>query len=121
MSLLDRYLEDPGLREIDRVPVAADPERAWAVAAHFDAFRIPFVKLLFRMRAIPDRLRGRSAELPSLRVDTIPRTGPGFIVLEEEPGRELVVGAVGKVWKPEIEFATITPEGFATFDQPGWV
>ena len=31
-----------------------------------------------------------------------------------------MVGAVGTLWKPEIEWEQVAPEEFAGFDEPGW-
>ncbi|HVW29985.1 MAG TPA: hypothetical protein VHC69_31705 [Polyangiaceae bacterium] len=57
-----------------------------------------------------------------LRIDDIGSDGrPGFRVLAEEPGRELVVGAVGKLWHLNIPFADIrSKDAFRSFDQPGF-
>jgi hypothetical protein len=34
--------------------------------------------------------------------------------------REIVVGSIGRFWKPSIEFAPITPATFDTFELRGW-
>jgi hypothetical protein len=131
-SLIDRFMPAYSLRQVDRLAVAADPEQAWKVVRALEGYRLPFVRLLFALRAVPDRalarVRGRRAATApappkpkSLSIDAIANTpGPGFIMLGEEPEREVVVGSVGKFWQPSIEFAAITPETFAAFDRPGF-
>ena len=74
---------------------------------------------------VPDRigarLRGQSyPPMLSSGIDDITRPGSGFLVLGEEPGREVVVGAVGKFWQPAIEYASVTAAGFTAFDRAGF-
>lgn len=44
----------------------------------------------------------------------------GWRVLAEEPGRELVMGAVTQPWKADVEFRGLAPEQFAAFNDPGY-
>jgi hypothetical protein len=44
----------------------------------------------------------------------------GWGVLAEEPGRELVMGAVTQPWKGAVTFRRLAPEKFAAFDEPGY-
>ncbi len=44
----------------------------------------------------------------------------GWVPLGEESPRELVFGAVGKVWQPEIEWKRVEPGDFAAFDEAGF-
>ena len=61
----------------------------------------------------PDSMRLREmAELPI--------ADGGWVLLAERPGEEIVLGLVGKFWRPVIEFAEVTPEGFTDFAEPGY-
>ncbi len=43
------------------------------------------------------------------------------MVLDEEPGHEIVFGAIGVFWTPTIRWnVAVAPEEFAGFGQPGW-
>jgi hypothetical protein len=113
------------LRQVDRVAVTASPAHAYAAARTLDMSQVGFVHLLFQLRVLPDRIAARirgQSYLPLLSsgIDDITRPGSGFLVLGEEPGREVVVGAVGKFWQPAIEYASVTPAGFLAFDRPGF-
>ena len=44
----------------------------------------------------------------------------GWRILAEEPGRELVLGAVTQPWKASVQFIGLPPEEFAQFQQPGY-
>ena len=124
--LLSRFMPVFSLREADHVPVAAAPEQAWPAVRGFDAARIPFVRALFELRIVPERIAalGKGQAQPSVAsvgVESIERArGPGFQILGEEPGREVVVGALGRFWKPNIEWAAVTPADFPGFPEKGW-
>ena len=99
MSLIDQYLPAPAIREVDRAAVTADPARAYSVVRRVDLQRLAWVRLLFALRTLPGRLssalrRRPAATAPSSRIEDITRPGSGFVLLGEEPGREVVVGAV---------------------------
>jgi len=122
MRTIQHYLPNPRHTEINRIFVKAKPEIAWQTARHFDAADIPWVRLLFDIRAIPDLLTGkkRSEEDRSVGVDQVARQGTGFMILEEKPGREVVIGSVGQFWHLNIPFATVAPADFRDFNEPGW-
>ncbi len=53
-----------------------------------------------------------------LRLDDIVESG--FVVLGEEPDRELVLGIVGKFWQLSSGVHRIEPDEFSGFDTPGF-
>ena len=88
---------------------------------HFDMARSALARTLFELRTLPDILSGRATEDLSLRISDIGRgAAPGFRVLSEVPGRSLTIGAIGKVWEPEIPFVDISADTFAAFSEPGY-
>jgi len=125
MALIDRFMPSWSLRQVDRVAVAASTKEAFATARSTDLYANRAVRLLFELRTWPERWSaagrgGRPSAVASARIDDITRSGSGFLVLGEEPGREVVVGAIGMFWRPAIEFAAVTPASFAAFDQVGF-
>ncbi|MBV6441123.1 MAG: SRPBCC family protein [Haliscomenobacteraceae bacterium CHB4] len=121
MRAIQRHLPNPRHTEINRIFVKAKPDAAWETARHFDASDIPWVRLLFDIRALPDLLTGkRKEEDRSIGVDQVARQGTGFMILEEVPGREVVVGSVGQFWHLNIPFAPVAPADFRDFNEPGW-
>lgn len=44
---------------------------------------------------------------------------PGWLVFGERAQREIAFGAVGKFWKPVIEWRDVTREDFTGFTEPG--
>lgn len=122
MRAIQKYLPDPRHTEIDRIFVNATPQKAWEAARHFDAATIPWIKILFDIRTLPDALLGtkHTSEGHHIAVDQIAESGTGFMILEELPGSEVVIGSVGQFWHLSIPFAHIATVDFAAFSEPGW-
>jgi len=124
MSLLELYVPRPSLRQVHRVAVASSAAHAYASVRQVDLFTIGFARTLFALRLVPERLaswlRGRPRPpAPSSRIDDITAGESGFRILAET-GREIVVGAVGKVWAMRIPFVDVRPDEFAAFSAPGY-
>lgn len=124
MSALDTVLPLPRLLEIDHVDLAIPAARAWDVLRNTDlAHHALLVRALFAIRTLPDRLDGATKGPATLRISDLTSsvTAPGFQVLVEHPGREVVVGAIGKVWHLEIPFVHVgSAEAFTAFATPGF-
>ncbi len=79
------------------------------------------VTALMTARSVPSRLLGRPVVTPqSLMLARDSGVVPGWVVLGEVPGREVVFGAVGTFWKPDIEWHDLAANQFAAFAEPGW-
>jgi hypothetical protein len=101
--------------------VAADPSTTFEAARTLDLLTVhsPLVAASIWIRALPARWVGRAAPpLPHLVV----ATGglPGWLVLGERPGREIAFGAVGRFWRPVIEWCNVPPGEFSGFSERGW-
>ena len=106
MTLLSDVLPEYHFAERHSLAVDAPRERIWAVARETTLGELPVVRALFRLRGLP-----AAAERPLLDL-------PGFGVLAEEPGRELVIGAVGRPWS--VRGGIVTDADFAAFAAPGY-
>ena len=66
-----------------------------------------------RPQSAPERMRLKDmAEMP--------RTQGGWVLLDERPGESLLLGLVGKFWRPVIEYAPVESSAFRDFNEPGW-
>ena len=122
-TALDTLVPEPRLLEIDPIDLAAPAARVWELVRHGDLMaRSPLVRALFAVRAIPGRLAGKPPEPLTLRIDDLAaQPGPGFRILVDDAPREVAVGAIGKVWQPDIPFEDITTaDAFARFAEPGY-
>lgn len=122
MRAIQNYLPNPRHTEIHRIYVNATPESAWESARHFDMSEIPWVKLLFGIRTLPERLsgKGKAPKVSGLGVDEISKADTGFMNLHETPGKEVVVGSVGQFWHLKIPFEKISPPDFKDFSTAGF-
>lgn len=83
------------------------------------------VSLLNALRFLPARVRAAvRGETPPMTDDRLtlgdlPTEGV-WVRLDDVPDEEFVFGAVGRVWKPDIDWAEITAEEFRDFDRPGY-
>ena len=118
MSLLERFLPEYDVRERREGVVAAGRERAYAALRALDLERSTPVRVLFFLRTLPERLRGgRRARRPRTFLESA--LSQGWRVLAEDPGRELVLGAVTRPWEPVVRFRGLPPEEFTAFAEPG--
>ncbi|HEX4923166.1 MAG TPA: hypothetical protein VFV50_03740 [Bdellovibrionales bacterium] len=124
-TLIEKQMPGYQMRQVDRVRVGASPGRAWRVVRNLDTQSHFLSRMLFALRALPERLFKRSENAAALipprsTIEDFTGPGKGFKILAEEPGREIVVGSVGKFWKPAIEWAEIEPSSFGAFSAAGY-
>jgi hypothetical protein len=116
--LLDRFMPKYEVRETHETDVDAPAEVTYRVAHEIDLHRSTIVRAIFTGRELlmgaertkQDHPTGFVAEVLSL----------GWQVLVEEPGRELVMGAVTQPWQPHVVFRGLPPDEFAAFADPGY-
>jgi hypothetical protein len=105
--------------ERHQVRVMAPPEVTLSAATETDLQQSGVIRGIFRARemvlgAQPNavtRPNGLLAEMKSL----------GWRVLAEQPGREIVVGAVTQPWLANVVFRGLPPDEFRAFQDPGYV
>jgi hypothetical protein len=114
---LDDHLPEYDFNEIHSGRVNAPPADALAAARALTSREVPLARALMALRALPARLRGRRRALDVPILDAFVRGG--FVVLAEHPD-ELVLGGVGRFWKPSAEVRPVAAGDFAAFDEPGW-
>ena len=110
--LIDQLLPSSDFRTRYTRRVAAPPPRVWA-ALHAVSYReLSLTRLLMAARtAGRSRLSGPVTQSALLQL------------LAQREGREVVVGAVARFWRPRPvpgPAATRTAAGFAGFAEPGW-
>lgn len=117
-SVLARFLPKYDIRELFSIRIAAPPAVVMQTALQFDLESLRLVRWLFAARswllgakAGPKCAQGLFAEMEAL----------GWRTLEEQPGRELVMGAVTQPWQARPEFEAVDPDRFAEYAEPGRV
>jgi hypothetical protein len=116
--LIDRFLPTYDMVEHHEVHVDAPVERAYRAVKELDLARSPVVMALLALRGLPALFTGAVKPRRRIGLDEIRRTG--FVLLGEEPDRELVLGVVGKFWHVTSGIHWIEPDEFVGFDEPGF-
>jgi hypothetical protein len=99
--------------------VAAPADLTWAAAQDLDFRDSALVRAIFRGRELLMRA-GRSArEEGGTFLQQVQALG--WRRLAEEPGRELVLGAVTRPWEANVVFRGLEPDEFRTFAEPDYV
>ncbi len=106
----------------EHILVRTDPATTYGAARGLDLLRVhtPLLDAAMWVRQLPSRLTGRPApHLPRLVIGE--GVGiPGWLVLGEHDGAEIVFGAVGRFWQPVIEWRSVDAAEFRGFIEPGW-
>jgi hypothetical protein len=118
-ELLDRFM--PVYDVVERQHIAVDAPAALTldVARTLALDSIPVAHAIFRARELILGSEARRGELPPGLIDQVRALGWG--VLAEQPGGEIVMGAVTRPWEPNPSFQAVAPQHFAQFDTPGLV
>ncbi|BCS32216.1 hypothetical protein TBR22_A14260 [Luteitalea sp. TBR-22] len=116
---LDRFMPLYDIAERHRVRVSAPASVTLAAALDTDLEESAIIGGIIRARELvlgarPDRRLGPDGLLARM-------TSIGWGVLAEDPGREVVVGAVTQPWLPEVVFRPLPADAFAAFAEPGFV
>jgi len=122
--LLDDVMPRYDFHEVHAATIAAPPARVYQAIYDVRADEVALMRELFAMRRLPMRLRGRQSRSRPHATRTLLEQllASGFVRLGEEPGRELVIGAVGQFWKADGGRAVRvkTAHDFLAFDDPAF-
>lgn len=118
-ELLDRYMPVYEVAERHHVRVAAPADATLAAAQDLSLLQLPVVRALIKGRELI--LGAPSDKRPQPNGLLAAVQAIGWVVLDEVPGHEVVVGCVTKPWEPLVTFRSIPPEDFGAFDEPDYV
>ncbi|TMC49970.1 MAG: hypothetical protein E6J14_07165 [Chloroflexi bacterium] len=115
--LIDQWLPRYDVVERHETWVAASPQRVDGCVRDLDLARSPFTAGLLLLRRLPSVLNGGLR--PSRRATLEDLLSSGFVILADAPGEEIVLGLVGRFWRPGGGIVHIRAEGFEGFAEPG--
>jgi hypothetical protein len=125
--LIDRQLPRFQARTFSAVVIDAGTERTYQAVRALDPDQVgqtvPFMQLMVRLRDLPARLgrRPRRAAPPAPEALISEQYRQAFLLIDEEPGTEFVIGMIGKFMSPaQMEFRRFDPPQFAGFGEPGY-
>jgi hypothetical protein len=133
--LLDKYLPKWDFTEVHTIKIKSSAEAAYKAMQETTMKELHcFVRLLFNMRSLPEKLAGRKEN--SLSPEAFPDNKSlidqmlknDFIKIEEQPPREIVFGlivpgSIGRVWEKSsgklLKFSDANE--FLTFNKPDFL
>lgn len=108
--LIDHYLSTPHFSERHDIIVKASARKVYEAAWQVDFADSFAVRWLLRLRGMPTSNFSLAAVERSI-----------FKKLEEDPGREVVLGLIGRFWTLFGDLRPIrTPEAFQSFEEAGY-
>jgi hypothetical protein len=116
--MLDRFMPEYEVAERHETRVRAPAPGTWDAARALDLKRSPVIRAIFAGRELAMRSARNQPTKPAKFLEEVLQLG--WRILAEEPGRELILGAVTKPWEPNVRFRRLEPEAFAAFQEPGY-
>ena len=105
--------------ERHRIGVAAPAAITLQAAREMDLQRSGITRAILRAREWALGAAPPERDLPRGLLDQVRALGWG--VLADEPGHEIVMGAVTQPWKGDVVFRAVAPGAFLAFDEPDFV
>jgi hypothetical protein len=118
-ALMDRFIPKFEIAERHQIRVDAPADITFEAATEMSLQQSPIIRAIFKGRE--GIMRSHPASQPESPSFIARMRGIGWGVLAEVPGREIVMGAVTQPWMADVVFRPLPPEGFAAFDDPGYV
>jgi hypothetical protein len=109
--LIDKHLAEWDVCEYHEITLQVPPDRAYQALKKVDLGRSWLIRTLFTLRGLPHE--------NSITLETL--TSVGFVVLEESPPTEIVLGLVGRFWKMRGGLKAFEADEFVSFADPGFV
>ena len=115
---LARFFPKYDIVERHHVRIHAPAAVVYAAAREMDLRQSIIASAIFETRGLVLGA-GRSAR-PTRGLLT-EMLGLGWGILDEVPGREIVLGAICRPWEADVRFQPLAPDVFAGFCEPGYV
>jgi len=116
--LLDRFLPAYEVDERHETTVRAPASITYEAARELDLRQSRLIEAIFAGRELIMRSKPARQQTAGPFLQQVLALGWG--ILAEEPGHELVLGAVTQPWKSDVRFRSLPPEEFAAFQDPGY-
>src|SRR6185503_13562881 len=118
-SLIDEWMPRWDVVERHETRIRAPRQRVWRAVRTLDLGRSPVIRALFALRSLP-ALLSRRPRRDSLGTSIEGLLRNGFVLLGERPGDELLLGLVGRFWRPGGGVLRLTADEIRGFDRPGY-
>lgn len=107
---IDTFLPAYHFHSLETLTVTSTPAQIHSIIRSIDFSTSPMIALLFRLRGLPQRAFTLNGLLHT-----------GFLLLEEDSGKELVLGFIGQPWKLKGNLVSARADEFPSFARKGFV
>ena len=107
--LIDQILPEYDEREYHDIEIRGNLKQVYRAVRHLDFSDSLLIRSLFRLRGLPATLR---------RMDDL--LDAGFVLVEEVPHEEFVLGLVGKFWDVTAKIRHVNGPGYRDFNSSGY-
>lgn len=116
-ELLESWLPDFDFVEQHAIMIRSDPSLVYETVRDLDFRDVPVIRALFALRSLPGLLQ-RPAKKLGMTLQDLEKSG--FRILDEKPAEELVIGVIGKFWKPSGQIVSFQADRFRSFQESGF-
>ncbi len=116
--LIDKFLPEWNVTAIHSILVRETPEKVYNALQTLNPSSSLLVRLLVFLRSLPAFPRRTRDDPSSTALERFLKNG--FILLEERPGKELVLGIVGKFWTSSGCLEQMSSAEFVAFNKTGY-
>lgn len=118
--LIEAFAPNPDAVEIHTIEIVAPCEAVYSALWTADLGGSPVIQGLMALRSLPEAvLHPRRRRRPPQKVTLRTLIDAGFGQLAEEPGQEIVLGIVGRFWRPVGNLVPFRQEYFHGPVPPG--
>lgn len=125
-ALIDRFMPAFDMSEHHEAFVRAPAPVAYGAMLRLDLARSRVTLVLLAFRGLfalaqpreARRLYGPRVRRPRLTLGDLQEAG--FVVLGEQPGKEVVLGVVGRFWQPGSGIRRVQAPAFVSWNEPGY-
>ena len=118
--LTECFMSEFDVSERHAIVVHAPVEQIYAALWQADLAAARIARMLLALRGLALILRHETAAPRMTRFTLRDFLGAGFVLLGEQPGRELVLGVAGRFWAVRGDLQRLDARGFVRFDRPGY-
>jgi len=109
IMLIDHVLPEYDESEYHKIEIRGNLKQVYRAVRHLDFSDSLLIRSLFRLRGLPAMLKGMDDLL-----------AVGFVLVEEVPHEEFVLGLVGKFWNVTAKIQQVNGPGYRAFNSSGF-
>lgn len=107
--LQEKYLSSYHFAEKHSVRIKCPPEHVWPIVDQLDFSDSWIIRVLFALRGLSPGMMNVAGLQRNL-----------FLRLEQKEGKEIIIGLIGRFWRPSGNLQQFEQQSFIPFNSPGF-